>query len=226
MPQILKKTIKKVAIAKGRTLQVQLTESVDDGTFRDVVMKCDQLYHADMETQIERLKPFLADICDQRERDLLADLNDVDNDCLENYEVTAVSISGSTEAEGVVISGTRRIGDSVLKLESPMVELSEEYNHAELLGEIIEAIRFEASEYLFNGKYAIKQQELPFPEEKDEFAVDKEANEVASGVLEQIGENILKDLGADSVKITASGKRGKKDKVIMMTQSAATAESF
>lgn len=226
MPTILKKTIKKVAIAKGRTLQVQLTESVDDGTFRDVVMKCDQLYHADMETQIERLKPFLADICDQRERDFLESLNEVDAPCLDNYEITAVSISGSSEAEGVVISGTRRIGDSVLKLESPMVELSQDYKHAELLGEIIEAIRFEASEYLFNCKYAIKQQELPFPEEKDEYETDKEASEVAGSVLGQIGEKILNDTGADSIKITASGRRGKKDKVIMMTQSGATAEAF
>lgn len=194
MPEVVKRTIQKVALAEGRTLKIELKEHLSDGTFRDVKYpKCDQLYHEDMKVAFEKLKSFLVDICDQKEKDLITDPDGefIPHDCLDKIEVHAISVGGSAEAEGVVISGTKVIGLKVLKLDSPMTEFDGDYPKGAELAEVIEAIRFEASEYLFGGKYAIKQLEMDFP---DENAIDKETSEVAKEVLGQIGENIFPDI--------------------------------
>lgn len=197
---VQKKVINAVKIAKGRTLQVNLKEYHEDGTFRDVSIKCDQLYDKDMETALNKLKPHLVHACDLYEKDTIIDINDFESEVLEKITIQSVSISGSEDSEGVVISGVKKIGEKDFMLTSPCTEVDGEYPYGSELAELIESIRFEAGEYLFNGKYAIQQKEIEFPEDKDQFQIDKEASEVAKGVLGNI---------ADRIEVTVSSKRGK-----------------
>jgi len=170
MVEINKRVINKVKLTEGRTLTVDFTEYLSDGTTRKHPgVKCDQLYSDDITKAFTRLKTHLVSICDLREMDKLIDLDDFDNENLIKIEIQSISISGSSDAEGVVITGTKEIGEKIFNINTPMTELEGEYPHGAELAEIVEAIRFEASEYLFNGKYAVKQMEIEFPEEKDEF---------------------------------------------------------
>ena len=200
---VQRKIINSVKIAKGRTLQVNLKEYHEDGTFRDLVYKCDQLYDKDMETALNKLKPHLVHVCDLYEKDTIVDINDFDGEVLEKFTIQSVSISGSEDAEGVVIAGVKKIGDKDFVLTSPCTEVDGDYRFGSELAELIEAIRFEASEYLFNGKYAIQQKEIVFPED-DQFRQDKEAQDVATNVLTEIAD-----------KITGTSKKGKGKKATM-----------
>lgn len=198
MSTVVKKTITEVKIAKGRTLQIALKEHLDDGTYRDVTLKCDQLYHNDMEDALLKLKPFLADICDLYEKESLSSMDDYLNDSLCKLEVSGVKISGSEDNEAATILGSKVIWDKTLNLISPMAEFNE-YEKGEKLAIVVENIRYEAQEYL-GGKYAIKQMELPFPDEKTEGEVDQEAAEIATTVLSNLADKI----------VGPKGKKGKK----------------
>lgn len=222
----MKTTIKGVKLTKGRTLSPTYSQKLDDGTERIYKnVECDQLYHDDMAKAMARIKPHLAVICDLKEMDMITDIHDSQNEALNGLVVTGFTISGSEDNEGVSIIGTKKIADKVLNLISPFTEFDSDYQYGSELAEAIEACIFETGEYLFNGKYAIKQLELEFKDdETSEF--DQEAAQVSSAVLAEIGDKIFNDTGVDQVSITAKkGKSKKKDNVIQLTQ-AGKAESF
>lgn len=190
MSTVTKRTITAVNIAKGRTLQIKLKEYFDDGTSRSNSLTCDQLYHDDVTKVFDKLKPHLAKICDLREFDTLVDINDHENEILaDKILIHGIDISGSFDAEGIVIHGSKMIGDKLLKLDSPWAGFEDDYEFGAELAELAEAIRFEAKEYLFNGKYAIKQQEIEF--EEGSVAEDKQFDDTAKEVLKNIGDSII-----------------------------------
>jgi hypothetical protein len=160
--------IKKVKITKGRTLEVELVEHLPDQTDREVIMKCDQLVHNDICKAFDKLKLHLAKICDLYEGQSFTpeDFNS-END-LKNFKITSFSLGGSEDQEGVTISGQKELaGSKILNLNTPFTKYADELNPYEYSSELaadIQACVYEAEQYLWHDKYAVKQQELPFEE--------------------------------------------------------------
>jgi hypothetical protein len=229
--QITKRVIKKIELTSGRTLKIKLKEHLSDGTVRDVNYdKCDQLYHDDAKNAFAKLIPHFALICDLRESDAIIDEqtlseHELNRDLLENISVDGLIIKGSDDNEGFEINGYKTFKNEMLEMSSPVIDVDSSYEYFNQLALIIEQIRFEANAYLFDDKYAIKQQELPFEEtDPDSGEFNQQASEVAGSVLAQVGEKILNDIDTENVTITISdkGKKGKKGKNNIITMTSVT----
>ena len=199
----MKRIIKKAKITKGRTVEVTLTEILDDKSERECMLKCDQLYHDDLAKAFDKLKPHLVCICDQKGSDQIADLEEYDESLLTGISVTSFTISGSSESEGIVLVGQKEIGDKVLNLISPFTMYEDDYKFSSELGLAIAACVFETEEYLFNAKYAIKQLDLfeDQPKNPDSGEFQSQANEVASAVLSAVLSGEKKKRGGKKINM-------------------------
>lgn len=134
----------------------------------------DQIVHADLRKALNRLIFHLIVFCEQPEASQITieTIHDLELDKFNNYVVTGYSIGGSDENAGVTIIGQKllRTG-SVLNLISPFIKFEdlEAYSLAGELYNDVAGCNYEVEEYLFNGKWGIKQQEIDFdtPEEAD-----------------------------------------------------------
>jgi hypothetical protein len=171
----MEKRIKKAKI-KGRSLEVELTETIhtDNGPVtNEVVLKCTGLVHDDLLARFDRMKVHLVKICDLRKADTITDgsIENYDLSILDDYEVKGISIGGEEEHEGVVIIGARKFeSGKVLNLVSPFTKFTDEHAPYEFESDLyndVQACIYEVELYL-EGKYLIKQLELPFDEEKAE----------------------------------------------------------
>lgn len=199
----MNKVIKKAKITKGRTVEVVYVEHLDDKTEREHSVSCDQLYHNDLEAAFEKLRAHLVLICDQKEGVGITDLENIPEDQLSKIKVTSFTISGNDESEGVVIVGQKHIGDKVLNLISPFTMYEDDYKFAGELTIDIQACIYEVEQYLFEGKYAIKQLEMIFEEkDPDSQEFDQESANVANAVLSAVVNGKVK-------------KGGKKNKVMI-----------
>jgi len=171
--------ITKAKLTKGRTCEIELTEILDDSTENEVVKKCSQLAHNDLVNAFKRLKIHFVKLLELKEGDkLTTDQNyttddillfDPEND-LENFEVASFSIGGSSDSEGVTLSGNKRLASGkVLNFNTAFIKFEDEAEYAQVneLAADIEAIKIEVNEYL-NGKYAVKQLEIDFEGEGEE----------------------------------------------------------
>jgi len=138
----------------------------------------------------------------------ISSLEDLDEKSLENIQVTQFIISGSDANEGIVLVGQKLIGDKVLNLISPFMGYDEDYRFSQELPIDIAACVYEVEQYLFEGKYAIKQLDL-FEGDKeidpDSGEMNQIAGEITEGVLSIVGKNLNKK----------SGKRNGKKKDIV-----------
>jgi len=185
-------TIKKAKI-KGMTLEGGWEEVIypenSSPITNDLTKKSDQLIHEDLRAAFNKLKPHLVLICDQKEdRQIKAfiengnSLEEFDLDELPDISITGYVIGGDGEHEGVTLIGQKSTDLGVLNLISPFTKYQGEYDHGEDLAIVIDQCNFEVEQYLFKGKCAIVQMELPFDGEENPSGmtvtvIDHEGNE-------------------------------------------------
>ena len=167
----MQKTIKKAKVTKGNTLEVELIEHHEDKTDREVTVKCDQLTHNDLLVAFDKLKYHLSMICEQSETGQLTfEAFNRESD-LRNFKVTSFSIGGSDDNEGVTITGQKELHNlKILNLNTPFTKYVDEVEpyayQSELVIDIMACIG-EVELYMFEGKYAVKQLEIPFGENEE-----------------------------------------------------------
>lgn len=167
----MKRIIKKAKL-KSRSLEVELTETVetDNGQVtNEVIMKCAGLVHDDLRKVFQRLVLHMILVCDLKKADHInLDTFEMDNlSEFDDYEVKGFTIGGQDDHEGVVIIGSRKLDNGkVLNIVTPFTKFTDEhapYDYESELFNDIQACLYEVEQYL-EGKYAIKQLELPFDE--------------------------------------------------------------
>lgn len=166
--------IVKAAIKNDRC-EVTYKESFNEANYtNEVSKKSSQIVHADMRKAYSRLILHLIVACEQPEAGQINDENihELDLEQFNNYVVTGYSIGGSDENSGVTIIGQKLLkSGQVLNLISPFIKF-EDLEAYPLAGELFNDVagcNYEVEEYLFNGKWGIKQEEIDFdaPAESD-----------------------------------------------------------
>lgn len=129
---------------------------------KEVNLKCKEPVHSDLREAINRLIPFLVDICEFK------------NDDVTKFSVSGITISGSDNTLSVQIIGHKLLESvKTLHVNSPRVNISTDGNDldavtADRLREIVQDIVFETEAYVIEGKYAVKEQSLPFKDNNDD----------------------------------------------------------
>lgn len=196
--------ILKAKVTKDNTLVATFKNEHDD----TVTIEGKNLVTKDLLQTFSALVPHITFLCEQREAYRLERMDELPSEIYTNLEVTGYSIGGSADSEGITLIGKRFLGTKkVLNLCAPFTMFeneNEEYTYAFELKEAIDACSYEVQEYLFNQKWAVVQQELPFDE-----AV---AVEVQPDTILDVNdfEKELEQLAADSgVKVGDNGKKVK-----------------
>ena len=156
----------KIQVTKQGTLNV--TYKDDDG---DVIQfQGANIVHKDMKDAMAALTPHLAIVTEQREahnvmlNTLRAQrITDEGDNIYKRMAIDSVSFSNG---EGrVSISGTRILTKrGVIQITSPSINLedSEDYDNNDELAVDVDAVKYEAREYVENRKWGVKQAEIDF----------------------------------------------------------------
>lgn len=165
-----KRRIRKAKL-KNRSLEVELTETISTeqgDVTNEVIMKCAGLAHDDLKKAFDRLSLHMIVICDLRKSEMIdqSTFDSEDIDDFNDYEVKGFSLGGEDEHEGVVLIGSRKFkSGKVLNIVTPFTRFADENDPYDFESELyndIQAAVYEVEQYLFEGKYAIKQLELGF----------------------------------------------------------------
>jgi len=156
----------------------------------DIVNKSDLPMHEDCQQAFLNLIPHLVLICEleKPKKEIKSyfhtdvDGTDEDKDSLnKKYSIDEFSITGSGDAEGLVIKGTKFLSSGkTIKLVTPSIRLDDDndYDFLEELNKRIDKLKDEVFQYL-NGKHApLPQQAMNFDEDDAFDAVDIEVMEV------------------------------------------------
>ena len=159
--------IKKVSLKNERLDVTFSQEFLEDNYSDEVTRKCSQIVHADFKAALDTLKKHLVIICEQPEaNDILdAGVDNYDVEKLDNYVVTGYSTGGSDEDAGVTIIGQKLLkSGKVVNINAPFTKYEDfdTYKHGTELSGDIYSCNNEVVEYLFKGKWGIKQQEFDF----------------------------------------------------------------
>ncbi len=149
--------IKKVKLAKGRTLEATLTEYIlvnEISAQNEVVKKCDYLVHNDLLEEFEKLIPHMINICE-----LACEKEEV--------KITGFTLTEGANGDGVVLVGQKTLSTGkILNLVAPITEFfAGEYPFEQDLYEAVENSLHEVELYLNEGKSAIKQTAINFDED-------------------------------------------------------------
>lgn len=159
------------------------------------------IVHKDLTESFCALIPHLAFLCEQKEADGKKYLVDLPDEVFTKMEVSGYSIGGSDDNEGVTLTGKRFLmSKKVLNLNAPFTMFNNEneaYEHAYDLFECVERCSYEAEQYLFEKKWAVVQQELPFSEEREDMPFEVTPESIAA--LESF-ENITVELPAKKTR--------------------------
>lgn len=177
----MQRTIKKAKI-KGRSLEVELTETVETENgpvTNEVTMKCAGIVHDDLIDRFNKLVLHMLLICDLRKAEKITtetfELEDLEE--FSDYNVKGFTIAGEDESEGVVIIGSRRFNSGkVLNITTPFTRFTDENDPYLYEGELyndLQACIYEVEQYLYEGKFAVKQLDLDF-DDTDGQEVEKE----------------------------------------------------
>ena len=128
------------------------------------------IVHKDLKQAMQALIPHLAIITEQREAHdkTLVDLKAVSITDEGDNIYKRMNIDGVTFGSGeqrVSVSGTRILTkQGVISVSSPSIELAdnEQYEWNDELAEDIEAVKYEAKEYIESRKWGVKQSEIDF----------------------------------------------------------------
>lgn len=162
-----KNIIQKVKIKDGQLEAIYEEHFSSDNYSNTITKKCSQTIHGDFRDAVDKLKPHMVIVCEMPEAEAIKDVGIYDYPAneLSNYIVTGYSHGGSDESAGVVIVGQKLLkSGKVLNLITPFIQFedSEAYMFAGELEVEISACDYEATEYLFNDKYGMKQMSLDF----------------------------------------------------------------
>ena len=173
----------KIQVTKQGTLNVTYKNS--DGDIID--FKGANIIHKDLKEAMSAITPHLALITEQREayKQTLSKLREQRiTDATDNIykRMTVDSLSFSSGEQRVSITGCRILTKAgVISITTPSVNLeeSEEYEYNNDLALDIDAIKYEAKEYIESRKWGVKQGEIDF-KDIDPYKVEAEdAPEVA-----------------------------------------------
>lgn len=219
-------TIKIIKVKlKDRTFILDYVETLDDNTERrHKGVECDQLVHQDAINAIAKLKIHLVKLCDLHEgKNLAIDSDDETvinfnpEEHLKNFEVGSFSISGSDENEGVCISGHKELkSGKVINFTTPFTmyqDEDDEYEYGDELALSIQSCIYEAEQYFFHGKYAVKQTKI-------DFDTDVNAERSEDELLEAAKEEFKQATGALNVEITVETKKSRTRKLNQTTAEA------
>lgn len=166
--------ILKAKVTKDNTLTATYRD--ETGT---VTIEGKNLVTGDLTKAFAGLVSHMAFLCELKEADGKEFLEDLPDNIGNILEVTGYSIGGDGESRGVTLTGKRFLkSNKVLNLNSPFTKFeddNEPYQFAFELDQAISACEYEVNEYLFNKKWKVVQQELPFEEEKAEAEIHAEA---------------------------------------------------
>lgn len=175
----------KIQIAKNGTLQA--TYKNDDGDIVD--FKGANIVHKDLREAMQALVPHLALITEQREafKTTLGRLReqritDENDNVYKRLTVDGIQLSG--DESKVAITGSRILTKAgVISVDTPTVDLGEdgEYEYISDLSLDVDAVIYEAREYIEQRKWGVKEGSLDF-RDIDPFAV--EAGEVPEASAE------------------------------------------
>lgn len=191
--------VTKVSITKGRTLKVDMIETLDDKSQRKHPgVECDQLVHNDMIDAFAKLKFHLAKICEMKEVEGI-EFEQFNISELATFAISGFNISGDSENQGVTITGSKDLlSGSKLNLNTPCTKYEgDEYQLANEMAADIQNCIYEVEQYLFHGKYAIKQLELLF-EDNVTSAIEDSVNvpkSLRKGRTKKLSSNVVMELG-------------------------------
>lgn len=156
--------ITKAKVTKDNTLVATYTD--ETGT---VTVEGKNLVTNDLINAFKALVPHMAFLCEQKEAagtDFLEDLPDNIGSIL---EVSGYTLGGDGDSRGVTLTGKRFLkSNKVLNLNAPFTKFADEnenYAFQFELEQAIESCCYEVNEYIFNKKWKVVQQELPFEEQ-------------------------------------------------------------
>lgn len=185
--------ILKAKVTKDNTLTASYRD--ENGT---TTVEGKNLVTNDLRNAFNVLVAHLAFLCEQKEADGKEFLEDLPEGIDKKLEVTGFVIGGEDESRGVTLIGKRFLkSNKVLNLNSPFTKFDDEnepYQFAFELEQSIQACEYEVNEYLFNKKWKVVQQELPFEEETP--ASDIVADNVPEAVTEMPEDEDVKDFQA------------------------------
>lgn len=185
--------ILKAKVTKDNTLTASYRD--ENGT---TTVEGKNLVTNDLKDTFNALVAHLAFLCEQKEADGKECLEDLPKGIDKKLEVTGYTIGGEDDSRGVTLIGKRFLkSNKVLNLNSPFTKFDDEnepYQFAFELEQAVEACSYEVNEYLFNKKWKVVQQELPFEEETP--ASDIVADNVPEAVTEMPEDEDVKDFQA------------------------------
>ena len=156
--------ITKAKVTKDNTLVATYTD--ETGT---VTVEGKNLVTNDLINAFKALVHHMAFLCEQKEAagtDFLEDLPDNIGSIL---EVSGYTLGGDGDSRGVTLTGKRFLkSNKVLNLNAPFTKFADEnenYAFQFELEQAIESCCYEVNEYIFNKKWKVVQQELPFEEQ-------------------------------------------------------------
>ena len=202
--------ILKAKVTKDNTLTASYRD--ENGT---TTVEGKNLVTNDLRNAFNVLVAHLAFLCEQKEADGKEFLEDLPEGIDKKLEVTGFVVGGEDESRGVTLIGKRFLkSNKVLNLNSPFTKFDDEnepYQFAFELEQSIQACEYEVNEYLFNKKWKVVQQELPFEEETP--ASDIAPDNVPEAVTEMPDDSDVKDFQAvmdnSTVTIEIGGKKMK-----------------
>ena len=178
----------KAKITKDNTLVASYKNEHGD----TVTVDGKNLVTKDLTQAFKELIPHLTFLCEQREAVHKERMDELPNDIYSILDVTGYAVGGTDDNTGVTLIGKRFLkSKKVLNLNSPFTMFNnenEEYTYAFELEQSIQACNYEVEQYLFEKKWAVVQQELPFADDIDLSVGPDEPNEVSS--IEEFAEQL------------------------------------
>lgn len=202
--------ILKAKVTKDNTLTASYRD--ENGT---TTVEGKNLVTNDLKDAFNSLTAHLAFLCEQKEADGKECLEDLPKDIDKKLEVTGYTIGGEDESRGVTLIGKRFLkSNKVLNLNSPFTKFDDEnepYQFGFELEQAIQACEYEVNEYLFNKKWKVVQQELPFAD--DAPASDVVPDDIQEAATDMPENPDMKDFQAvmdnSTVTIEIGGKKMK-----------------
>lgn len=203
--------ITKAKITKDSTLVA--TYKDENGT---TTVEGKNLVTSDLINAFSKLNPHAALLTEQKEVDGIEMIGDVPDDINKVLDVTGYSIGGDGDNEGVTLVAKRFLKTGkVLNLCAPFTMFNNEnesYTNAFELEQEIQACEFEVKEYLFNKKWRVVQQELPFEEDATITEVQPDTiSEVSTDSSQEVAE-FQQAMENAEVDIIMNGKKIKSRK--------------
>ena len=203
--------ITKAKVTKDNTLVATYTD--ETGT---VTIEGKNLVTNDLINAFKALVPHMAFLCEQKEADGKEFLEDMPDNIDSILEVTGYTVGGDGDSRGVTLTGKRFLkSNKVLNLNAPFTKFTDEnedYAFQFELEQAIESCSYEVNEYIFNKKWKVVQQELPFEEDTANADVQPDAiPEAGTDFNQEVAEfqQAMNDAGVD---IIMNGKKIKSRK--------------